>query len=165
MNYNPNFSFNQPQFNNQFQNQQMFPTRNYLTPQETNFIPVHSDVEVINYPVAPGNTVYFRHETEPRIYVKSMGLSQFDTPKVTRYKLLEEPMDSANSSSNTTQEEPKEQPKYVLFEDLKPTFDEIDRLHKEIAELKEQIKAREVVEKPQTTNTTTKTTKPSTKEK
>lgn len=163
--YNPNYPFNQPQVNNQFQNQQMFPTRNFLTPQETIFIPVHSDLEVINHPVAPGNSLYFKHETEPRIYIKSMGLSQFDTPKITRYKLVEEPMDSANSTSNTTQEEPKEQPKYVLFDDLKPTFDEIDRLHKEIAELREQIKAKEIVEKPQVAPTTTKATKPSTKEK
>lgn len=159
--YNPNFPFNQ-QMNSQFQNPQIPMARNYLNPQETIFIPVHSDAEVVNHLVAPGNTVYFKHETEPRIYIKSMGISQFDTPKITRYKLVEEPMDSAN---NVAQEELKEEPKYVLFDDLKPTLDEIDRLQKEITELKEQIKNKEVIEKPQSTSTTTKTTKQSAKEK
>lgn len=160
--YNPNFSYNPQQINSQFQTPQVPMPRNYMNPQETIFIPVHSDVEVLNHLVAPGNTVYFKHETEPRIYIKSMGLSQFDTPKITRYKLVEEPMDSDN---NVSQKESKDEPKYVLYDDLKPTIDEIDRLHKEIAELKEQIKAREVVEKPQATSTTTKTTKPIAKEK
>lgn len=160
--YNPNFSYNPQQINSQFQTPQVPMPRNYMNPQETIFIPVHSDAEVINYPVAPGNSVYFKHETEPRIYIKSMGLSQFDTPKITRYKLVEEPMETGE---NVPTKEEKEEPKYVLFDDLKPTIEEIDRLHKEIAELKEQIKAREVVEKPQTTSTTTKTTKPNAKEK
>jgi len=136
--------------------------RTFMNTQETIFIPVHSDAEVINYPVAPGNSVYFKHENELIIYIKSMGLSQFDTPKITRYKLVEEPMDSDN---NVSQKEEKDEPKYVLYDELKPTIDEIDRLHKEIEELKEQIKAREVVEKPQTTSTTTRTTKSNAKEK
>lgn len=160
--YNPNFPYNSPQINNQFQTPQMPMPRNYMNTQETIFIPVHSDVEVLNHLVAPGNTVYFKHETEPRIYIKSMGLSQFDTPKITRYKLVEEPMETGE---NAPTKEEKEEPKYVLFDELKPTLDEIDKLHKEIAELKQQIEAREVVEKPQTTSTTTRTTKPNTKEK
>ena len=163
--YNPNFPYNQQPMNNQFQNQPMI-SRNYMTPQETIFIPVHSDLEVINHPVAPGNSVYFKHETEPKIYIKSMGLSQFDTPKVIKYRLEEESLVvNANTTDNSAETKPKEQPKYVLFDDLKPTFDEIDRLHKEIAELREQIKATEVVEKVQpTSNRTTKSTS-STKEK
>ena len=160
--YNPNFPYNSPQINNQYQNPQMPMPRTFMNTQETIFIPVHSDMEVVNHLVAPGNTVYFKHETEPRIYIKSMGLSQFDTPKMTRYKLVEEPMETGE---NVPTKEEKDEPKYVLYEELKSTLDEIDRLHQEIAELKEQIEAREVVEKPQITSTTTKTTKPNTKEK
>ena len=63
------------------------------------FVPVHSDYEVVNYPVAPGNSIYFKHETEPLIYIKTMGMSQFDMPKMTRFRLVEENMNTPTVNS------------------------------------------------------------------
>ena len=117
--YNPNFPFiNQiPQQNNQ----------------GTYFIPIHSEDEILNYPVAPGNSVYFKHESQPFIYTKTMGMSQFETPKYTKHQLTEVPMTMANPIASQPIEE---KPKYLVSDDLKPIFDEIAMLQKETEDLK-----------------------------
>ena len=138
INHNP--FLNNPYLQAIQQNQQMLAERNTQN-QGTVFTPVHSDVEVLNSPVAPGNTVYFKHETEPFIYTKSMGMSQFEVPKTKKYKLEEVEMDSNVVTTPTVQnDEPiKPQPKYLLESDIKPILDELSQCKEELKNLKAQI--------------------------
>lgn len=60
------------------------------TTQQNNFIPVPSEEVARNYPVAPGNSVSFKDENAPYIYVKTMGYSQLDTPTFEKFRLVRE---------------------------------------------------------------------------
>ena len=72
------------------------PTRN------SDFVLVRSEDEARNYPVAFGNTVTFKHENEPYMYTKTMGLSQLDRPVFERYKLVKEtPQDAPQTTPET----------------------------------------------------------------
>lgn len=154
-----NFPYNNSQF---FPNQmQLTNERNMMRAQGTVFTPVHSDIEVLNSPVAPGNTIYFKHETEPYVYTKSMGMSQFETPQTKKYKLEEVEMNSGVINvPNGNNNEPKEpQPKYLLESDIQPILDELRQCKEELNNLKAKLeeKAIEQNTKPTKVNTSTNT--------
>lgn len=158
INHNP--FLNNPYLQALQQNQQMMAERNSQS-QGTVFTPVHSDNEVLNSPVAPGNTIYFKHETEPYIYTKSMGMSQFEVPQTKKYKLEE--VEMTNGAINVPTEPtslPKQtQPKYLLEDDIKPILDELRQCREELKDLKARLE-KEVVEpvvKPTKVNTSTAT--------
>lgn len=140
INHNP--FLNNPYFQALQQNQQLMAERNNQNSQGTTFIPVHSDNEVLNYPVAPGNSLYFKHENLPYIYIKSMGINQFDSPKITKFKLTEEKMVTETFSTEHEQgNNPslESQPKYLVYEDIRPILDENKALHEEIENIKKMI--------------------------
>ena len=58
--------------------------------QNSGFILAPNEEYAFNYPVAPGNSVSFKDENKPYVYVKTMGLSQFDQPTFERYRLVKE---------------------------------------------------------------------------
>ena len=58
--------------------------------QNGGFIPVRSENEARNYPVAPGNSVTFKDESAPYVYTKTMGFSQLDRPIFEKFKLVKE---------------------------------------------------------------------------
>lgn len=58
--------------------------------QNGGFVSVRSENEARNYPVAIGNSVTFKDETEPYVYTKTMGFSQLDRPIFEKYKLVKE---------------------------------------------------------------------------
>lgn len=140
INHNP--FLNNPYLQALQQNQQLMAERNNQNNQGTVFIPIHSDNEVLNYPVAPGNSVYFKHENKPYIYIKSMGINQFDTPKIVKFKLIEEEMTTDTVSVGQEQgnkQSLEPQPKYLVFDDLKPILDENKALHEEIENIKKML--------------------------
>lgn len=69
-----------PQYQQQ-QNQQI---------QNGGLVSVRNRAEAENYPVAPGNSVTFKDETAPYIYVKTMGFSQLDRPSFDMFRLVRE---------------------------------------------------------------------------
>lgn len=79
--------------------------------QNGGFVTVRSEAEARNYPVAPGNSVTFKHETAPYCYVKTLGFSQFEAPRFEKYKLVKEedeqyvPTDGGESPSFATKAE------------------------------------------------------------
>ena len=78
-----------------------------------------------NYPVAYGNSVTFKDENAPYIYVKTMGFSQLESPTFDKYRLVKE--------------EPKTPENEVLDSEVqKVSYDE---LKAEIEALKAQIRA------------------------
>lgn len=134
-----NFPYNNPQF-----------LANQMRPQGTVFIPVHSDGEVLASPVAPGNTVYFKHETEPYVYTKSMGMSQFEIPQIKKYQLKEIEMN--NSAATDNKQANESQPKYLLESDIQPILDELRQCKEELNNLKAKLE-----EKPTKANTSANT--------
>lgn len=87
-----------PQMQQQVQQQQ---------PQIQNggFVSVRSRAEAQNYPVAPGNSVTFKDETAPFVYVKTMGFSQLDRPIFESFRLVKEetpqtPIETGNSAAH-----------------------------------------------------------------
>lgn len=58
--------------------------------QNGGLVSVRSEDEARNYPVAPGNSVTFKHETEPFVYTKTMGFSQLDHPVFETFRLVKE---------------------------------------------------------------------------
>lgn len=111
-------------FNPYYQN---YPQNNYPQAQQNQpvqnggFISVPSEDIVKTYPVAPGNCVTFKIEGQPIVMEKSMGFSQFDSPKVERYRLIKE------ERIEQAKEEPNE---------LEEVWSEIRTLKKEIETLK-----------------------------
>ncbi len=67
-----------------------FQPQNQPSAQPNGIVTVRSEDEARNYPVAPGNSVTFRNESEPYIYTKTMGMSQLDRPVFDKYRLVKE---------------------------------------------------------------------------
>ena len=91
------------------QPQMIQPQQVQTTPQNVNqvpsqiqnggFIPVRSESEARSYPVAPGTSVTFKHETAPYCYTKTLGLSQFEAPKFEKYRLVKEEEETDSSET------------------------------------------------------------------
>lgn len=94
-------------------NQQYAPIQNGL-------VSVRNEMEARSYPIAYGNSVMFKDETLPYIYVKTMGFSQLEQPKFEKFKLVKE--------------EPEEEVKVAYADQA-----EVDALRKELETLKESL--------------------------
>lgn len=98
--------------------------------QQSGFIPVPSEEVARNYPVAPGNSVSFKNENAPYVYVKTMGYSPLDMPTFEKFRLVKEDnTPQALSEAQTPQktEEPIDLSIYTLkseFEALKAQYEE-----------------------------------------
>lgn len=94
------------------------------------FVPVANENVARNYPVGYGNTVVFKDENSPRMYVKAMGYSQLESPIFEKYVREEEKpiSDDVNEKSNN-----------LSYDDLKA---EIDGVKGDIKWLKDRIQNR-----------------------
>ena len=145
MNYQPNY-YNQPnpyyqQMQNQAmmqQNQQMQPTQmsganqqvQQPAIQQSGFVLVQSEQEARAYPVAPGNSITFKDESQPYCYVKTMGFNQLDRPTFERYRLVKEDSPVTPQSSHTMEDsaESSKHTPYALKSDLDAIWSELDSL-------------------------------------
>ena len=118
--YQPYYQQYQPYSNNQ-QPQQI---------QNGGFVSVRSAQEAFNYPVALGNSVTFKDETAPFIYVKTRGFSQLEEPVFEQFQLVK--VDNAQKQE-TAQAETAE---YALKSDVLALKEEIDFLKKKVSEFK-----------------------------
>ena len=97
---------------------------------QTSFVSIPNEDMVNTYPVGPGNCVTFKVEGKPIMIEKSMGFSQFDSPKIKRYRIVEE----ESLPVKTDSQEDKSTIVYVE----KNEFDKIiDSIKKDIEDLKE----------------------------
>ena len=110
--------------------QQQFPPQQQI--QNGGFISVPNEGIVNSYPVAPGNCVTFKIEGQPIVMEKSMGFSQFDSPKIEKYRLVKE---DVAETTQIAQNEPKQNVvDNSVIDDLK---DEIQAIWDEIEVLKD----------------------------
>jgi len=75
------------------------------TQMRSDFVVVRSEEEARNYPVAFGNTVTFKNESEPYMYTKTMGMSQLDRPVFEKYKLIKEQSQDAKPVEQSAQDQ------------------------------------------------------------
>ena len=104
--------------------------------QNGGFISVRSRAEAQNYPVAPGNSVTFKDETAPFVYVKTMGFSQLDRPIFESYRLVKEeaPQTPAETGRNAAHEENNiDLSIYMTKAEFEPILARIDALEAEKA--------------------------------
>lgn len=81
------------------------------------FVPVANEDVAKNYPVGYGNTVIFRDENSPRIYVKAMGYSQLESPIFEKYV--------RESEKELKSDDVKEKANTLSYDDLKAEIDDI----------------------------------------
>lgn len=132
-NYNPYINAYQPY-------QQMQPQVQIVQQpqiQNVGFISVRSAQEAFNYPVALGNSVTFKDETAPYIYVKTRGFSQLEEPVFEQFVKVENQQKSAEAVPITNEVEQKfDINNYALKSDLEALQAEINFLKKKVSDLK-----------------------------
>ena len=140
--YQP-FQYQQYQQYPQYQNFQQMPQQyqNNMQPQQPQqiqnggFISVHNIQEAINYPVAPGNSVTFKDENSPYIYVKTKGFSQLEEPIFKKFRLIEESDTQPQESTTTVTEQAVNYADFAKQADVTALWNEIEMLKKQITEL------------------------------
>lgn len=137
----PNYSY--PQYQPSFQNTFQMPQGNTTSGsqiQNGGFISVRSAQEAFNYPVALGNSVTFKDETAPFIYVKTRGFSQLEEPVFEQFQLVKVNTAQKPSESPTQVIETQEgkDTGYALKSDTAALWGEIETLKKQLSELKEE---------------------------
>lgn len=99
--------------------------------QNGGFVSVRSAQEAFNYPVALGNSVTFKDETAPYIYVKTRGFSQLEEPVFEQFQLVK-----VDNSQKATEPEQPTSTEYALKSDISALKEEIDLLKKRVSEFK-----------------------------
>lgn len=94
------------------------------------FVITHNEMEAINWPVAPGNSVTFKDESAPYIYTKTMGYNQLDTPIFEKFRLVKE--DEAPPVAQPKNENPVDLSMYALKSDLDSMREDIEYIKKSI---------------------------------
>lgn len=106
---------------NQFQAYQQPIQQPQQQVQNGGFMLIPNENVAYNYPVAPGNCVTFKVEGKPIIIEKSMGFSQFDSPRLEIYDLVKREMKPQT-------EEVAENNLDGLKSEIKSLWDEINAL-------------------------------------
>lgn len=140
--YQP-FQYQQYQQYPQYQNFQQMPQQyqNNMQPQQPQqiqnggFISVHNIQEAINYPVAPGNSVTFKDENSPYIYVKTKGFSQLEEPTFKKFRLIEESDTQPQESTTTVTEQAVNYADFAKQTEITALWGEIEMLKKQIADM------------------------------
>lgn len=118
MAYNNYFNNGYPGYYPQFQNGFAQPMQQIQQPQQPQIqngglVSVRNIQEALNYPIAPGNSVMFKDENSPFIYVKTKGFSQLEEPIFEKYRLVKE---EQSQVTNNTENAPNVD--YALKSDL-----------------------------------------------
>lgn len=70
---------------------------------QVSFMSIRGKDIAVNYPIAPNNTIIFKDEMAPYIYVKSMGFSPLEKPMMEIYK-REEPIQTQEGTSEVKED-------------------------------------------------------------
>ena len=101
--------------------------------QQSGFVLVQSEQEARAYPVAPGNSITFKDESQPYCYVKTMGFSQLDRPTFERYRLVKEdsPVTAQNAPTSADSAEGKDTA-YALKSDVEALWGAVKEIRAKI---------------------------------
>ena len=114
--------------------QQSYQQMQQPTIQQSGFVLVQSEQEARAYPVAPGNSITFKDESQPYCYVKTMGFNQLDRPTFERYRLVKEdsPVTAQNAPTSANSAEGDKNTAYALKSDLGAIWSEIDAIKEKL---------------------------------
>ena len=143
--YQPNYYGNNPApYYQQMQPQMQQPLQRI---QQNGLVLVQSEQEARAYPVAPGNSVTFKDESQPYCYVKTMGFNQLDRPTFERYRLVKEdvPQEASESSVSQNNTSHDKESIYAAKSDLDAIWSEIEGI-KEKLNTQRPAKVKRVVE-------------------
>lgn len=126
-----NFQQIPQQMNNYQSNMQQQPQQI----QNGGFISVHNIQEAFNYPVAPGNSVTFKDENSPYIYVKTKGFSQLEEPIFKKFRLIEESDTQQQENTTTVTEQTVNYADFAKQAEITALWGEIEMLKKQIADI------------------------------
>lgn len=101
----------------------MYPTYyNQNQQSQVGFMSIRGRDIAVNYPIAPGNTIFFKDELAPYVYVKTMGYSPLDRPTLETYRredaVLPQEAPSDDKEDNSIVEQLNEEIK-TLSEEIK----------------------------------------------
>ena len=123
MAYNPYFSYQYPY---QQAVQPNYQQTNQI--QSGGLVSVRSMEEAFNYPVAPGNSITFKDETQPFVYTKTKGFSPLEQPVFEKYRLVK-----VDDSQNVAQNPPKTpETGFDAQKQVKLLWDEVNALKSKI---------------------------------
>jgi hypothetical protein len=123
MAYNPYFSYQYPY---QQAVQPNYQQTNQI--QSGGLVSVRSVEEAYNYPVAPGNSITFKDETQPYVYTKTKGFSPLEQPVFEKYRLVK--VDENNNIAQNTPKSHETAPDYE--KQIKLLWDEVNALKSKI---------------------------------
>lgn len=120
--FNSGYQGYYPQFQNGFNQGIGQPIQQIQQPQQPQIqngglVSVRNIQEALNYPIAPGNSVMFKDESSPFIYVKTKGFSQLEEPIFEKYRLVKEEQPQAVNNTESVVND------YALKSDLQATQD------------------------------------------
>lgn len=95
---------------------------------QVSFMSIRGKDIAVNYPIAPGNTIFFKDELAPFIYVKTMGFSPLDRPTLEEYRrqdsvLPQEATPNAKDDNSTIKK---------IQDDIKAILDDIEGIKKKL---------------------------------
>ena len=106
--------------------------------QNGGFVTVRSEADARNYPVAPGMSVTFKHETQPFCYTKTMGFNQFEAPRFEKFRLVKE---DDEPQAQQTEGKEQESPSYATQEDLGKVVGVVQGLNDLIGNIKSDVES------------------------
>lgn len=104
--------------------------------QNGGLISVRSEMEARSYPIAPGNSITFKDESQPYVYVKTMGFSQLDRPTFEKFRLIKE--DAPESAVSASNPRPDTQAVDLSAYALKADLDELKQAFEAFKEEKDE---------------------------
>ena len=108
--------------------------------QNTGLVSVRSMEEAYNYPVAPGNSITFKDETQPFVYTKTKGFSPLEQPVFEKYRLVK-----VEETQNVTQNPPKtSETGFDGEKQINLLWQEVNALKRKIEGVKEDDKSADV---------------------
>lgn len=116
------------------QQQQQFQSQPQQTIQQSGFVLVQSEQEARAYPVAPGNSITFKDESQPYCYVKTMGFNQLDRPVFEKYKLVKE---------DDPVQAPTHEQQYAVKSDITAIWNELNSLKEKMKTQKRKVVIKE----------------------
>lgn len=95
---------------------------------QVSFMSIRGRDIAVNYPIAPNNTIIFKDEMSPYIYVKSMGFSPLEKPMMEIYK-KEEPIQTQEGTPETKEDNSTIQ---KLQTDIEGILDDIEGIKQKL---------------------------------
>ena len=95
---------------------------------QVSFMSIRGRDIAVNYPIAPNNTIIFKDEMAPYIYVKSMGFSPLEKPMMEIYK-KEEPIQTQEGTPEVKEDNSTIQ---KLQTDIEGILDDIEGIKQKL---------------------------------